>query len=110
LQRDIIIIKQMKFLIAISDFFKYRGQWSHTRLISIVGSGIVFWKFIEHPDNFGLQDLMMAIIGFAFGSATMSKFTKENNQSINYDEGSENIGSDSIDASEVARRGRRNLR
>jgi hypothetical protein len=108
LQRDIIITKPMKFLIAISNFFKYRGQWSHTRLISIVGSGIVFWKFIEHPDNFGLQDLMMAIIGFAFGSATMSKFTKENNQSIN-DEGSENIGTDSIDASEITRRSRRNL-
>jgi hypothetical protein len=98
----------MKFLIAISDFFKYRGQWSHTRLISIAGSFIVFWKFIQHPDNFGLQDLMMAIIGFAFGSATMSKFTKENNQSIN--EGSENIGSDSDDASEGTRRSRRNLR
>ncbi len=100
----------MKFLIAISDFLKYKGQWSHTRLISIVGSSIVFWKFIEHPENFGLQDLMMAIIGFAFGSSTVSKFTNKNNQSINYDEGSENIGSDSIHASEVTRRGRRNLR
>lgn len=100
----------MKFLIAISDFFKYRGQWSHTRLISIAGSTIVFWKFIEHPDNFGLQDLMMAIIGFAFGSSTMSKFTNKNNQNTNDDERSDYIESDSIDASEVARRGRRNLR
>jgi hypothetical protein len=100
----------MKFLIAISDFLKYKGQWSHTRLISIVGSSIVFWKFIEHPDNFGLQDLMMAIIGFAFGSSTVSKFTNKNKESINYDEGSDYIESDSTDASESTRRGRRNLR
>lgn len=60
----------------ISDFFKSKGEYSHTRLISIIGSLVVFGAFLYNPSNNGLQDLMAIIISGSLINATASKFTK----------------------------------
>ncbi len=61
----------------ISDFFKYNGHYSHTRLISIIGSLVVFGTFIYNPTNTGLQNLMAIVISGSLLNATASKFTKK---------------------------------
>lgn len=61
----------------ISDFFKYNGQYSHTRLISIIGSLVVFGSFLYNPTNTGLQNLMAIIISGSLLNATASKFSRK---------------------------------
>lgn len=61
----------------ISDFFKSKGEYSHTRLISIIGSLVVFGVFIYEPTNTGLQNLMAIIISGSLINATASKFSKQ---------------------------------
>lgn len=65
----------------INDFFKHKGEYSHTRLISIIGSFVIFGAFIYYPDNSGLQNLMAIIISASLINATASKFSKQ----IKYD-------------------------
>jgi hypothetical protein len=62
----------------INDFFKHKGEYSHTRLISIIGSFVIFGAFIYYPDNSGLQNLMAIIISASLINATASKFSKQN--------------------------------
>lgn len=61
---------------SISDFFKSKGEYSHTRLISIIGSLVVFGAFIYNSSNNGLQDLMAIVISGSLINATASKFSK----------------------------------
>jgi hypothetical protein len=61
---------------SISDFLKTKGEYSHTRLISIIGSFVVFGAFLYDPSNNGLQDLMAIIISGSLINATASKFSK----------------------------------
>lgn len=61
----------------INDFFKSKGEYSHTRLISIIGSLVVFGAFLYEPTNTGLQNLMAIIISGSLINATASKFTKQ---------------------------------
>jgi hypothetical protein len=60
----------------ISEFFKSNNQFSHTRLISIIGSFVVFGAFLYEPSNTGLQNLMAIIISGSLINATASKFSK----------------------------------
>jgi hypothetical protein len=60
----------------ISDFLKHKGEYSHTRLISIIGSLVVFGAFLYDPSNNGLQDLMAIVISGSLINATASKFSK----------------------------------
>lgn len=60
----------------ISEFFKSNNQFSHTRLISIIGSFVVFGAFLYDPSNTGLQNLMAIIISGSLINATASKFSK----------------------------------
>jgi hypothetical protein len=60
----------------ISDFLKSKGEYSHTRLISIIGSFVVFGAFLYNPSNNGLQDLMAIVISGSLINATASKFSK----------------------------------
>lgn len=60
----------------ISDFLKTKGEYSHTRLISIIGSFVVFGAFLYNPSDNGLQDLMAIIISGSLINATASKFSK----------------------------------
>ena len=56
----------------INDFFKHKGEYSHTRLISIIGSFVIFGAFIYS----GLQNLMAIVISASLINATASKFSK----------------------------------
>lgn len=60
----------------ISDFLKSKGEYSHTRLISIIGSFVVFGAFLYNPSDNGLQDLMAIVISGSLINATASKFSK----------------------------------
>jgi hypothetical protein len=60
----------------ISDFLKTKGEYSHTRLISIIGSFVVFGAFLYNPSDNGLQDLMAIVISGSLINATASKFSK----------------------------------
>jgi hypothetical protein len=60
----------------ISEFFQYEGVFSHTRLISIVGSFISFGVFVCNPENVGVQNVVIAIIAFSLTNTTASKFVE----------------------------------
>ena len=60
----------------ITDFLKSKGEYSHTRLISIIGSFVVFGAFLYNPSDNGLQDLMAIVISGSLINATASKFSK----------------------------------
>lgn len=60
----------------IIDFLKSKGEYSHTRLISIIGSFVVFGAFLYNPSDNGLQDLMAIVISGSLINATASKFSK----------------------------------
>lgn len=63
------------------EFFKdSKGNLSHTRLISIIGSFCVFGVFIYMPDNDGVQDLMTILLTGSLINATASKFADRNKQ------------------------------
>ena len=63
------------------EFFKdSKGNYSHTRLISIIGSFCVFGVFICFPDNDGIQDLMTILLSGSLINATASKFAERNKQ------------------------------
>lgn len=64
---------------SIKDFFTSNGEYSHTRLISIVGSFIVFGLFIAYPLDGGLQNIMFGILAASMTNATISKFSKIEN-------------------------------
>lgn len=70
---------------SLSDFVSYRGEYSSGRLISLIGSGVVLSLLIKNPENIGIQQLAMAVIGYSFAATTVSKFAKQDNQ---YNEGS----------------------
>ena len=70
----------------LTDFFKNEGKYSHTRLISIIGSFIVFGVFIVYPTNDGLQNIVLGILAASLTNATASKFANtryKNNQDGN---------------------------
>jgi hypothetical protein len=60
----------------ISQFLQYDGVFSHTRLISIVGSFVTFGVFVFNPENAGVQNVVIAIIGFSLANTTASKFVE----------------------------------
>jgi hypothetical protein len=65
----------------LTEFFKDgKGSYSHTRLISIIGSFCVFGVFIIIPDNEGVQNLMVILLSGSLINATASKFADRNKQ------------------------------
>lgn len=63
------------------DFFKDgKGNYSHTRLISIIGSFCVFGVFLFMPENDGVQNLMTILLSGSLINATASKFAERNKQ------------------------------
>jgi len=73
----------------LKDFISYNNQYSHTRLISLVGSAIVFIMFILNPLNDGLQNIVLGILAASLTNATISKFSSEPKQ-IEYVEDNQN--------------------
>ena len=65
----------------LTNFFKDgKGNYSHTRLISIIGSFCVFGVFLYMPDNEGIQDLMTILLSGSLINATASKFAEKTKQ------------------------------
>jgi hypothetical protein len=65
----------------LTEFFKDgKGNYSHTRLISIIGSFCVFGVFIYMPENDGVQNLMTILLTGSLINATASKFADRNRQ------------------------------
>ena len=61
------------------QFFKINGEFSSGRLIFIIGSLIVFGVYIyDHKDN-GVQNIMIAVLGYSSASITLSKFSNKSN-------------------------------
>jgi hypothetical protein len=59
----------------LTEFFKdEKGNYSHTRLISIIGSFIVLGLLLFHPTNDGLQNIVLGILAASLTNATVSKF------------------------------------
>jgi len=59
----------------LTDFFKdEKNNYSHTRLISIIGSFIVLGLLLVHPENDGLQNIVLGILAASLTNATVSKF------------------------------------
>jgi hypothetical protein len=65
---------------SLKDFISHNNQYSHTRLISLVGSLIVFIMFILNPLNDGLQNIVLGILAASLTNATISKFSNESKQ------------------------------
>jgi len=69
-----------------------KGNYSHTRLISVIGSFCVFGMFLYLPTNDGIQNLMTILLTASLVNATASKFadrtkqTKYGNQSTSVEE------------------------
>jgi hypothetical protein len=64
----------------LEDYIKINGERSSGRLVFVLGSLIVFGIYIyDHKDN-GVQNIMIAILGYSSASITLSKFTKTNKQ------------------------------
>ncbi len=78
---------------SLKDFVSYNGQYSHTRLISIIGSLITFVMFILNPLNDGIQNIVLGILIGSMTNASISKFSKEGKQ--------EEYGNESTSSEEV---------
>lgn len=59
---------------SLSDFISYKGEYSSSRLVFLMGSLIILLEFIANPENIGVQNLVMAIMGYAAAATTVSKF------------------------------------
>jgi hypothetical protein len=69
------------------EFFKDgKGYFSHTRLISIIGSFCVFGVFIYIPENEGIQNLMTILLSGSLINATASKFADKRKQNTEEDD------------------------
>jgi hypothetical protein len=63
---------------SIKEFFQANGEYSSGRLIFIIGSLIVFGIYIyDHKDS-GVQNIMIAVLGYSSASITLSKFSNKN--------------------------------
>ena len=64
-----------KLTSSIKEFFQANGEYSSGRLIFIIGSLIVFGIYIyDHKDS-GVQNIMIAVLGYSSASITLSKFS-----------------------------------
>lgn len=60
------------------QFFSTNGEYSSGRLIFLIGSLIVFGVFIyDHKDS-GVQNIVIATLGYSAAAITLPKFSKQN--------------------------------
>jgi hypothetical protein len=78
---------------SLKDFVSHNNEYSHTRLISLIGSLIVFIMFILNPLNDGLQNIVLGILAASLTNATISKFSNRSKQ--------QNYGNESTSSQEV---------
>jgi uncharacterized membrane protein YeaQ/YmgE (transglycosylase-associated protein family) len=72
----------------LTEFFKdEKGNYSHTRLISIIGSFIVLGLLLFHPTNDGLQNIVLGILAASLTNATVSKFANRRQRKVDNPDG-----------------------
>ena len=59
---------------SLSDFISYKGEYSSSRLVFLIGSFVILSEFIYNPESIGVQNLVMAVMGYAAAATTVSKF------------------------------------
>lgn len=74
----------------LTDFFKNEGKYSHTRLISIFGSFVVFGLLLAYPTNDGLQNIVLGILAASLTNATASKFANRRHKRADNPDGEDN--------------------
>ena len=62
---------------SLKDFISHKGEYSSGRLVFLVGSFVILSEFIYNPESIGVQNLVMAIMGYAAAATTISKFSKQ---------------------------------
>lgn len=62
---------------SLSDFISYKGEYSSSRLVFLIGSFVILSEFIYNPESIGVQNLVMAVMGYAAAATTISKFSKQ---------------------------------
>lgn len=62
---------------SLSDFISYKGEYSSSRLVFLIGSFVILSEFIYNPESIGVQNLVMAIMGYSAAATTISKFSKQ---------------------------------
>lgn len=74
------------------EFFKDgKGNYSHTRLISIIGSFCVFGMFLYLPTNDGIQNLMTILLTASLVNATASKFADRTRRKQDGEQNNEDV-------------------
>lgn len=71
---------------SLKDFISYKGEYSSSRLVFLIGSLVILSEFIANPESMGVQNLVMAIMGYAAAATTISKFSKQNGYESTSDE------------------------
>lgn len=75
---------------SLKDFISHKGEYSSGRLVFLIGSLVILSEFIYNPESIGVQNLVMAIMGYAAAATTISKFSERprryRNQPDNIDE------------------------
>jgi hypothetical protein len=62
---------------SLKDFISHKGEYSSGRLVFLIGSFVILSEFIANPESMGVQNLVMAIMGYAAAATTISKFSKQ---------------------------------
>jgi hypothetical protein len=75
---------------SLKDFISHKGEYSSSRLVFLIGSLVILSEFIYNPESMGVQNLVMAIMGYSAAATTVSKFAERprryKNQPDNIDE------------------------
>ena len=72
----------------LTEFFKdEKGSYSHTRLISIIGSFIVLGLLLFYPTNDGLQNIVLGILAASLTNATAAKFANRRQRKVDNPDG-----------------------
>jgi hypothetical protein len=61
----------------LEDYLKINGERSSGRLVFVLGSLIVFGVFIFNFAESGVQNIVIAILGYCSASITISKFSNQ---------------------------------
>ena len=61
----------------LEDYIKINGERSSGRLVFVLGSLIVFGVFIFNFAESGVQNIVIAILGYSSASITISKFSNQ---------------------------------
>jgi hypothetical protein len=61
----------------LEEYIKINGERSSGRLVFVLGSLIVFGVFIFNFSDPGVQNIVIAVLGYCSASITISKFSNQ---------------------------------